>query len=189
MIAGAFRHTVKAVTLGALLAGAVPAVAAADVRYAEPDGDGPEPCLSGDPCDIQIAVEGTVPADVVDGDEVVLLPGSYLLGTSDVEITDDIHVHGYDLERSVAPGAPARFVFPADIEGVFEIESHEAEHHGQDALIARLVVDRKTNTQIAAELFLSSKTVESHLRNTFRKLGVASRVEVARVVERADRAP
>jgi DNA-binding NarL/FixJ family response regulator len=53
--------------------------------------------------------------------------------------------------------------------------------------IARLVVDRKTNPQIAAELFLSSKTVETHLRNMFRKLGVASRVEVARAVERADR--
>ena len=55
--------------------------------------------------------------------------------------------------------------------------------------IARLVVDRKTNPQIAAELFLSSKTVETHLRNTFRKLGVASRVEVARAVERAERTP
>jgi DNA-binding NarL/FixJ family response regulator len=54
--------------------------------------------------------------------------------------------------------------------------------------VARLVVDRKTNPQIAAELFLSLKTVETHLRNTFRKLDVASRVEVARAVERADRA-
>ena len=35
--------------------------------------------------------------------------------------------------------------------------------------VARLVVDRKTNPQIAAELFLSSKTVETHLRNAFRK--------------------
>ena len=53
--------------------------------------------------------------------------------------------------------------------------------------IARLVVDRKTNPEIAAELFLSPKTVETHLRNAFRKLGVSKRVELARVVERADR--
>jgi ATP/maltotriose-dependent transcriptional regulator MalT len=46
--------------------------------------------------------------------------------------------------------------------------------------VARLVVDRRTNTQIAAELFLSKKTVETHLRNIFAKLGVASRVELAR---------
>jgi DNA-binding NarL/FixJ family response regulator len=49
------------------------------------------------------------------------------------------------------------------------------------------VVDRKTNAQIAAELFLSPKTVESHIRHLFQKLSVSSRVDVARVVERADR--
>jgi DNA-binding NarL/FixJ family response regulator len=54
--------------------------------------------------------------------------------------------------------------------------------------IAHLVVDRKTNPQIASELFLSQKTVETHLRNIFRKVGVSSRVELARAVERADRA-
>jgi DNA-binding NarL/FixJ family response regulator/tetratricopeptide (TPR) repeat protein len=53
--------------------------------------------------------------------------------------------------------------------------------------VARLVVDRKTNPEIAAELFVSRKTVETHLRNIFRKLDVSSRVEVARAVERADR--
>ena len=54
--------------------------------------------------------------------------------------------------------------------------------------LARLVVDRNTNPQIAAALFLSQKTVETHLRNIFRKLGVANRVELARAVEQADRA-
>jgi hypothetical protein len=54
---------------------------------------------------------------------------------------DDIHIHGYDLERAAGPGAPARFSFPATIEGIFEIESHEAEHVGKDALIGRLVVE------------------------------------------------
>jgi len=53
--------------------------------------------------------------------------------------------------------------------------------------IARLVVDRKTNPQIAAELFLSQKTVETHLRNIFHKVDVSSRVGLAHAIERADR--
>jgi DNA-binding NarL/FixJ family response regulator len=53
--------------------------------------------------------------------------------------------------------------------------------------VARLVVDRKTNREIAGELFVSLKTVEAHVRNLFRKLGVSSRAEVARTVERAER--
>jgi DNA-binding CsgD family transcriptional regulator/tetratricopeptide (TPR) repeat protein len=52
--------------------------------------------------------------------------------------------------------------------------------------LARLVVDRKTNPEIAGELFLSQKTVETHLRNIFRKIGVSSRVELARAIERSD---
>jgi DNA-binding NarL/FixJ family response regulator len=35
--------------------------------------------------------------------------------------------------------------------------------------VARLVVDRRMNQQIADELFLSLKTVETHMRNTVRK--------------------
>jgi DNA-binding NarL/FixJ family response regulator/tetratricopeptide (TPR) repeat protein len=53
--------------------------------------------------------------------------------------------------------------------------------------VARLVVDRMTNPQIAAQLFLSHKTVQTHLRNIFRKMDVSSRVELARAVERAER--
>jgi ATP/maltotriose-dependent transcriptional regulator MalT len=54
--------------------------------------------------------------------------------------------------------------------------------------VARLVVDRKTNPEIAAELFLSKKTVETHLRHIFEKMDVTSRVALARAVERADQA-
>ena len=50
--------------------------------------------------------------------------------------------------------------------------------------VAKLVTARKTNREMAAELFLSEKTIESHLRNIFVKLGASSRVEVAREVER-----
>ena len=57
---------------------------------------------------------------------------------------------------------------------------------GRELQVARLVVDRKTNPQIAAELFLSQKTVETHLRNIFHKIDVSSRVGLARAIERAD---
>ncbi len=50
---------------------------------------------------------------------------------------DDIHLHGYDIEKKVAPGQPARFRFRADVEGIFEIESHVAEDAGKDPLIAQ----------------------------------------------------
>ncbi|MET0684100.1 MAG: LuxR C-terminal-related transcriptional regulator, partial [Solirubrobacteraceae bacterium] len=53
--------------------------------------------------------------------------------------------------------------------------------------IAELVTDRRTNREIAATLFLSEKTIETHLRNIFMKLGASSRVQVARILERERR--
>ena len=40
------------------------------------------------------------------------------------DIPGDVHLHGYDLERPVAPGSPARMRFEATIPGRFEIELH-----------------------------------------------------------------
>jgi FtsP/CotA-like multicopper oxidase with cupredoxin domain len=54
---------------------------------------------------------------------------------------DEIHLHGYDVTRNAAPGTPARFNLRANLEGVFEIESHVAEDAGQNPLVARLVVN------------------------------------------------
>ena len=59
---------------------------------------------------------------------------------------------------------------------------------GRELEVAELVVDRRTNREIAEELFLSTKTVETHMRNIFNKLGVSSRVEVARALVRAGQA-
>jgi FtsP/CotA-like multicopper oxidase with cupredoxin domain len=53
---------------------------------------------------------------------------------------DEIHLHGYDIYEDTAPGKPARFLFRADVEGIFEIESHVAEDAGRDPLIGRLIV-------------------------------------------------
>jgi ATP/maltotriose-dependent transcriptional regulator MalT len=81
---------------------------------------------------------------------------------------------GQHIHRRTQPGK-------ADGPGVESLTARELQ-------IARLVVDRKTNPQIADVLFLSPKTVETHMRNIFRKLDVASRIDVARTVERADQA-
>jgi DNA-binding CsgD family transcriptional regulator len=63
----------------------------------------------------------------------------------------------------------------------------EPETNGWSALttseltVARLVADGLTNREVAERLFVSPHTVSSHLRHVFSKLGINSRVELARV--------
>ena len=41
------------------------------------------------------------------------------------DVTDEIHVHGFDITREVPAGGSVSFNFAADIEGVFEVELHD----------------------------------------------------------------
>lgn len=49
---------------------------------------------------------------------------------------DEVHVHGYDVEQEIPAGGTATLSFPADIEGIFEVELH-----GSEAQIAELRVN------------------------------------------------
>jgi DNA-binding CsgD family transcriptional regulator len=48
-------------------------------------------------------------------------------------------------------------------------------------MVAELVMDGLTNREVGARLFLSPHTVDFHLRQIYRRLGVRSRVELARL--------
>ena len=48
--------------------------------------------------------------------------------------------------------------------------------------MVRLVADGLTNREVAERLYVSPHTVSGHLRHAFEKLGISSRVALARIV-------
>jgi DNA-binding NarL/FixJ family response regulator len=56
---------------------------------------------------------------------------------------------------------------------------------GRETEVAELIRLRRTNREIAEELFLSLKTVETHVRHIFDKLGVTARRDIASALDAA----
>jgi DNA-binding NarL/FixJ family response regulator len=52
----------------------------------------------------------------------------------------------------------------------------------QEARIADAVASGLTNREIAAQLFLSPRTIDYHLRKVFAKMGISSRAELTRTI-------
>ena len=101
-------------------------------------GTDTQPEAPAEPPVTRISLTGGVIAGDVKSIEVAKGDTVRIVVSSDVE--DEIHLHGYDIEREAAPGKPARFKFKADVEGAFELESHAAEDAGKEPLVARLLV-------------------------------------------------
>jgi hypothetical protein len=77
-VTGSHRGTTaKAALLAVGLVLLLPAMASAANRYAEPTGDGAEPCAQTDPCDIVTAINGST-----SGDDITLLSGTYATSTT-----------------------------------------------------------------------------------------------------------
>jgi hypothetical protein len=73
--------------------------------------------------DVLVRAEIVVEGDQVSGPERVRLEeGQRLVLVVRADVSDEVHVHGYDLMREVAPGQPARFSFRVDDPGRFDVE-------------------------------------------------------------------
>jgi heme/copper-type cytochrome/quinol oxidase subunit 2 len=67
--------------------------------------------------------------EVDGGGRVEVRQGSPVRLTVEADVSDEVHVHGYDLRADVEPGRPATLEFVADIPGIFEVELEESHLH------------------------------------------------------------
>jgi hypothetical protein len=93
------------------------------------------PPPGGQPADTPQAAAPAVPTIVIGEDgrpvggvaEISVEAGERIRFQVSSPVADEVHVHGYNVEKEVPAGGTATFDFPADIEGLFEVELHHGE--------------------------------------------------------------
>jgi hypothetical protein len=88
--------------------------------------EAPPPTTTQDPGTVHInyVIVGGKPEGGIARDSVAR--GRIVVINVTADVTDHVHVHGYDLMADVSPGAPATIRFTADAPGRFEIELEES---------------------------------------------------------------
>ena len=85
--------------------------------------DSPTPEPAPGPTVIEVTVQG----DRIQGpNRPTGTQGDEVLIVVRADVSDHVHVHGYDLMADVAPDAPARIRFRANVPGLFEVELEDA---------------------------------------------------------------
>jgi heme/copper-type cytochrome/quinol oxidase subunit 2 len=92
-----------------------------------------EPTSTEEPTTTTAGFSGTLIEAKVTGDQVDTASrrvrvsrGEKVRIQVEADHAEEVHVHGYDLKKDVAPGKPAVLEFTADAPGVFEVELEEA---------------------------------------------------------------
>ena len=81
-----------------------------------PSGDG-KPAK---PAIATIVVENGKPVGGID--EIAVNEGEQVRFKVESDVSDEVHMHGYDIAKDVEAGGSVTFDFPATLEGIFEAE-------------------------------------------------------------------
>ena len=107
--------------------------AAATTTVASTTTTSAEPTSTEEPTTTTAGFSGTLIEAKVTGDQVDTASrrvrvsrGEKVRIQVEADHAEEVHVHGYDLKKDVAPGEPAVIEFTADAPGVFEVELEEA---------------------------------------------------------------
>ena len=114
------------------------------------------------------------PQSPYEGARVRLLTGRALLEVGDVESARNELRAAYTTFRELG-ARPA----VEEAERLLRPAAHPAGLTGRELEVLRLVASGRSNTQIAAVLVISEKTVARHLSNIFTKLDVRTRTAAA----------